>query len=161
MMEQHRVSVALENSILLFLLSIFFISTAGSDYVAQSNVRIRWQADQVDPRYISNPGPNDPVFQFTIIDDDDEEDPREYFEIDLSLNPTGNGRNGFFFPDAVGRVTILDNDSHKSMITHLCLSSSVTFTILATTSSGWSLITFITTYNYQVCSYIFLNSVCT
>ena len=51
---------------------------------------------------------------FDIIDDVIEEDPFEYFEIDLSLNPTGGGRNGFFFPDAIGRVTIVDNDARKS-----------------------------------------------
>ena len=74
------------------------------DYVPQSNFRIRWQADQVDPRS----GPNDPPLEFVIIDDDIYGEPSKYFEIDLSLNPTGNGRNGFFFPNAVGRVTIID-----------------------------------------------------
>ena len=79
------------------------------DYQPQSNFRIRWQADQVDPRS----GSNDPPLVFEIIDDDIEEDPFEYFEIDLSLNPTGSGRNGFFFPSAVGRVTIVDDDARK------------------------------------------------
>ena len=79
-----------------------------------SNFRVRWLADQVDPRYITNPGTNDPVFQVTIIDDNIPEPPgREYFEIDLTLNPTGNNRNGLFFPSAVGRVTIIDDDIRK------------------------------------------------
>ena len=51
---------------------------------------------------------------FEIIDDDIEEDPFEFFEIDLSLNRAGNRRNGFFFPDAIGRVTIVDDDARKS-----------------------------------------------
>ena len=85
--------------------------------MAQSNFRIRWLANQVDPRYITNPANSDPVFEFEIIDDETPEDPREYFEIDLSLNPSGNGRNGFFFPDAIGRVTILDDDIREFMIT--------------------------------------------
>ena len=75
---------------------------AGQDYVAQSNFRIRWLANQVDPR------PEDPAFEFTIIDDDIPE-AREYFEIDLSVT-----RNGVFFPPyAVGRVTILDTSDRK------------------------------------------------
>ena len=89
---------------------------AGSDYVARSNFRIRWQANRVDPRYVPTPTTQDPAFEFTIMDDDIPEDPREYFEIDLSLNPSGNGRNGFFFPDAIGRVTILDDDIREFMI---------------------------------------------
>ena len=51
------------------------------------------------------------------MDDDIPEDREEYFEIDLILNPTGNARNGFFFPDAIGRVTILDDDIRKFIIT--------------------------------------------
>ena len=80
--------------------------------------RIRWQADQVDPRYIPTPTGNDPAFEITIIDDDVAEPPgREYFEIDLSLNPTGTNRNGFFYPRAVGRVTIIDDDTRKFLYT--------------------------------------------
>ena len=76
--------------------------------------RIRWLSNQVDPRYIPTPTGNDPVFQVTIIDDDIPEPPgREYFEIDLTLNPVGNNRNGFFFPSAVGRVIIIDDDICK------------------------------------------------
>ena len=76
--------------------------------------RIRWLADQVDPRYIPTPTGNDPAFEITIIDDSIAEPPgREYFEIDLSLNPTGIVRNGFFYPRAVGRVTIIDDDTGK------------------------------------------------
>ena len=56
------------------------------------------------------------MFQFTIIDDDIPEDRLEYFEIDLVLNTQGNGRNGYFFPDAIGRVTIRDNDIRKFII---------------------------------------------
>ena len=78
-----------------------------------SNFRIRWLADQVDPRYIPTPSRQDPAFEFTIIDDDYPEPPgREYFEIELILNPGGNG-NGFFYPRAVGRVTIIDDDIRK------------------------------------------------
>ena len=82
--------------------------------MALSNFQIRWLANQVDPQYIPTPTFLDPVFQVTIIDDDIPEPPgREYFEIDLILNPTGNNRNGFFFPRAVGRVTIIDDDTRK------------------------------------------------
>ena len=91
---------------------------AGMDYRPQSNFRIRWQADQVDPRS----GPNDPPLVFEIIDDDIEEEPFEFFEIDLSLNPSGNGRNGFFFPDAVGRVTIVDDDARKFIAHYIMMS---------------------------------------
>ena len=91
-----------------------YINAAGVDYMPLSNFRIRWQADQVEPRYITNPTANDPTFEVIIIDDDILEPPgREYFEIDLTLNPTGNDRNGFFFPSAVGRVTIIDDDICK------------------------------------------------
>ena len=75
--------------------------------------RIRWSADQVDPRYIPTPTNNDPAFEITIIDDSIPESLREYFEIDLTLNPTGGSRNGFFYPRAVGRVTIIDDDIGK------------------------------------------------
>ena len=82
--------------------------------------RIRWLPNQVDPRYVQTPTNNDPVFQITIIDDDIPEPPgREYFEIDLTLNPTGNNRNGFFFPSAVGRVTIIDDDTRKFLLVRL------------------------------------------
>ena len=72
--------------------------------------RIRWLADQVDPRYIPNPTENDLAFEITIVNDTIPE-PIEYFEIDLTLNPTGDSRNGFFYPRAVGRVTIIDDDT--------------------------------------------------
>jgi hypothetical protein len=88
------------------------IDTVGVDYMAVNNFRIRWQPDQVDPRYIPTPTGIDPAFEVIIIDDDIPE-PREYFEIDLTRNPTGDNRNGFFFPRAVGRVTIIDDDSRK------------------------------------------------
>ena len=81
--------------------------------MAQTNFRIRWRANEVDPRYIPTPTRLDPAFEFTIINDDVMEPPgREYFEIDLRLN-TGATRNGFFFPNAVGRVTIIDDDIRK------------------------------------------------
>ena len=87
------------------------INAAGVDYMSLSNFRIRWQADQVDPRYIPNSTGADPAFVVTIIDDDIPEPPEgEYFEIVLTLNP-GNNRNGFFYPRAVGRVTIVDDDT--------------------------------------------------
>ncbi len=92
-------------------------SIDGIDYVALSNFRIRWQADQVDPRYIPTPTANDPVFEVIIMDDSVLE-PREYFEIELMLNPTGNGRNGLFYPSAVGRVTIIDDDTCKLLLVY-------------------------------------------
>ena len=78
------------------------------DYQPQSNFRIRWLADQVDPRS----GAKDPPLELVIIDDDIEEEP-EHFEIDLSLNHRGSGRNGFFYPNTVARVTIVDDDARK------------------------------------------------
>ena len=77
-----------------------------------SDFRIRWQANQVDPRYIPDPTDRDPVFQVHITDDDIRED-REYFEIVLSFSDAGSGRNGIFYPSAVGRVTIIDDDIRK------------------------------------------------
>ena len=86
------------------------IDAAGQDYDAlTSNFRIRWQRNQVDPRYIPTATANDPVFQINIIDDSISE-PIEYFEIELIVNPVSQTRNGFFFPSAVGRVTIIDDD---------------------------------------------------
>ena len=79
-----------------------------------SNFRIRWRADQVDPRYILNPTNSDPVYQINITDDDIPEN-LEYFEIDLIPNPGGNG-NSFFYPNAVGRVTIIDDDTRKLLV---------------------------------------------
>ena len=84
---------------------------AFQDYMLLSNFRIRWGANEVDPRYITSPSANDHTLQFMIIDNDIPEQ-TEYFEIDLIPNPAGNG-NGFFFPSAVGRVTIIDDDSRK------------------------------------------------
>ena len=89
------------------------VCAAGSDYKLLSNFRIRWLPDMIDPRYVPNSTDMDPLFEFTILDDDIPEDRAEYFEIDLTLNPTGSNRNGFFFPDAVGRVTIFDDDIRK------------------------------------------------
>ena len=89
------------------------INAAGVDYMPLSNFRIRWLFDQVDPRYIPNPTDPDPAFEVIIIDDNIPEPPgREYFEIVLSLNPGGYG-NGFFYPRAVGRVIIIDDDICK------------------------------------------------
>ena len=86
------------------------VDAAGQDYDAlPSNFRIRWRRDQVNPRYIPTPTNNDPVFQVNIIDDSISE-PIEYFEIELIVNPDSQTRNGFFFPSAVGRVTIIDNE---------------------------------------------------
>ena len=91
-------------------------SVASSDYMVLSNFRIRWLADQVDPIYIPTPSVNDLVFNVTIIDDEIPEPREEYFEIVLSLSPTGSRRNGFFYPSAVGRVTIIDDDICKLLI---------------------------------------------
>ena len=97
------------------LLILNFCNVAGQDYVALSDFRVRWLADQVDPRYITRPNViRDPVFQFTIIDDSVAENLIEYFEIDLKLNRQ-NG-NGFFYPNAVGRVTIIDDDIRKLLM---------------------------------------------
>ena len=94
---------------------LIFCNVAGQDYVALSDFRVRWLADQVDPRYITRPNViRDPVFQFTIIDDSVAENLIEYFEIDLKLNRQ-NG-NGFFYPNAVGRVTIIDDDIRKLLM---------------------------------------------
>ena len=79
------------------------------DYMPLSDFQIRWLADQVDPSYTTG---LDPAFVVTIINDDIPE-PREYFEIELTLSPTGNDSNGFFYPRAVGRVTIIDDDIRK------------------------------------------------
>ena len=97
-------------------LSSFHHFVASSDYMVLSDFRIRWLADQVDPRYIPTPSDNDPVFEVIIIDDAIPEPREEYFEIVLSLNPTDSGRNGFFYPSAVGRVTIIDDDICKLII---------------------------------------------
>ena len=97
------------------------IDVAGEDYMPlmmpgseSDDFRIRWlEDDVVNPRYTRLPSNRDPVFQVTIMDDDIPEPPgREYFEIDLTLNPMSNG-NGFFYPRAVGRVTIIDDDVRK------------------------------------------------
>ena len=87
---------------------------AGQDYRPLSNFRIRWAADQVYPRYLSSATFSDPIFQVSLIDDDIPED-QEYFEIYLILNPGGNG-NGFFYPTAVSRVTIIDDDTCKLVL---------------------------------------------
>lgn len=81
-----------------------------------SNFRVRWRANEVDPRFITQPSNNDRVFQFMIMNDDIQES-TEYFEIDLIPNPGGNG-NAFFYPSAVGRVTIIDDDSRKFLGMH-------------------------------------------
>ena len=70
--------------------------------------------DQVHPRYIPNASNSDPAFEFSIINDDIPEN-IEYFEIDLIPNPGGNG-NSFFYPSAVGRVTIIDDDVCKLLV---------------------------------------------
>ena len=84
---------------------------AFQDYMPLSNFRIRWRTNEVDPRFVTSPSANDPALEFVIIDNHIPEQ-TEYFEIDLIPNPGGNG-NGFFFPSAVGRVTIIDDDSRK------------------------------------------------
>ena len=100
---------------LITVKTIYPLVAAGSDYESKSNFRIRWLSGTVNPRYVPTPTAQDPAFEFRIIDDEIPEEPKEYFEIVLTLNPTGNGKNGFFFPDAVGRVTILDDDIRKFM----------------------------------------------
>ena len=94
-------------------MSSILISIDGSDYMAISEFRIRWQEDQVDPRYIPTPSSADPVFQVSIIDDDIPEPFIEYFELVLTLNEGSSGRNGIFYPSAIGRVTIIDDDISK------------------------------------------------
>ena len=59
----------------------------------------------------------DPVFNFEIIDDEIGEEREEYFEIVLEAT-----RNAVFFPYAVGRVTILDDDIRKyNIILAMCI----------------------------------------
>ena len=83
---------------------------AFQDYMPLSNFRIRWQVNEVDPKYITSPSDRDRTFEFMIIDNDIPEQ-TEYFEIDLIPDPGGGRGNGFIFPSAVGRVTIIDDDS--------------------------------------------------
>lgn len=58
----------------------------------------------MDPRMDSS---NDAPFTITILDDEIEE-PTEYLEIHFTVETTG-----FAFPDAIARVTILDDDARK------------------------------------------------
>ena len=68
--------------------------------------QIRWRANEVLPRYLTSPNPErDPVFQFNITDDKIPENVTEYLDIVLTSQ-----RNGVFYPNAVGRVTIVDDD---------------------------------------------------
>lgn len=83
--------------------------------MALSDFRIRWEVNQVDPRYIPTPTDRDPVFQINITNDNIPE-VQEYFEIMLTLNEVGSNSNGFFYPSAVGRVTIIDDDICKLLI---------------------------------------------
>ena len=76
-----------------------FPIAAGEDYVARSNVRIRWQAGEVDHV------PTDPPFKFEILDDEVAEAREKFFEIELTIT-----RNALLYPFAVGRVTIIDDD---------------------------------------------------
>ena len=77
---------------------------AGPDYVPIERQRVRWSSNAVEPRT----GANDPPFEITIADDDDEEDIIEYLEVFFTVDTVG-----FASPDAVARITILDNDGRK------------------------------------------------
>lgn len=92
-------------------MELLFIFAAGvalegsdGDFLAITNRRIRWRPDTVDPRTDTA---NDAPFTITIIDDDILED-TEYLEVHFTVETTG-----FAFPDAIARVTILDNDGGK------------------------------------------------
>ena len=77
---------------------------AGPDYVAIERQRIRWSSTTVEPRTEAN---NDRPFEITIVDDDVQED-IEYLEVFFIVDTIGFGS-----PDAVARITILDNDGGK------------------------------------------------
>ena len=77
----------------------FQFIAAGEDYVARSNVRIRWQPGEV------NHIPTDPPFEFEILDDEVAEARVKFFEIELTIT-----RNALLYSVAVGRVTIIDDD---------------------------------------------------
>ena len=74
-------------------------NAADEDYVPLSNFQVRWQSNQIDP---------DPTLEFEILDDDNIEAREKFFEIELSIT-----RNALFYPCAVGRVTIIEDDLRK------------------------------------------------
>ena len=74
-----------------------------NDYIAITDRRIRWRPNAVDPRTDSI---NDAPFTIVICDDDETE-PDEYFEVRFIVETTG-----YAFPDAIARVTILDDDGN-------------------------------------------------
>jgi hypothetical protein len=78
----------------------------GSDFIPIIDRRIRWGIqegvfDRVNPRTDTA---NDAPFTITIIDDDVSE-PTEYLEVHFVVVTTG-----FASPNAIARVTILDDD---------------------------------------------------
>ena len=75
------------------------------DYIPITDRRVRWtraQVDRVNPR---NDTPNDIPFIITIVNDNIAE-PTEYLEVHFTITS-----NGFAFPRAIARVTILDDDN--------------------------------------------------
>jgi hypothetical protein len=77
----------------------------GTDFIPIIDRRIRWGVrpgfDRVNPRTATA---NDAPLRISIIDDDVSE-PTEYFEVHFVVDSTG-----FASPDAIARITILDND---------------------------------------------------
>ena len=82
----------------------------GGDFIPITNRRIRWTVrpgdDPVNPRI----GRNDAPFIVTIVDDNIAE-PTEYFEVHYTVET-----NGIALPDAIARVTILDDDGRKKYL---------------------------------------------
>lgn len=82
----------------------------GSDFTPITERRIRWsvrpQDDRVNPRTDTA---NDAPFTISITNDDISE-PTEYLEVHFRVASTG-----FAFPDAIARVTILDDDGGKEV----------------------------------------------
>ena len=68
------------------------------------NRRLRWSPGETLTRVVLGTGGSDQFFIITILDDlIPEQD--EYFEVQFEIANTG-----YAYPNAVGRVTILDDD---------------------------------------------------
>ena len=78
------------------------------DFMPITSRRIRWTVrpgdDPVNPRI----GSNDAPFLITIVNDNILE-PTEYFEVHYTVESYG-----IAVPDAIARVTILDDDERKN-----------------------------------------------
>jgi len=87
-----------------------------SDYVPLTGRRIRWAPNAVDPRTTTA---NDAPFNVMIVNDDIAE-PTEYFEVHFTVETTG-----YAFPDAVARVTILDDDGGEGSVLRSWLNANI------------------------------------